>query len=68
METQLLISKNIGYINTETYNNLINEFEIILSNLGIQLESHNELIIALRTIEEKYKTIQKNTILMNDIK
>ena len=48
-------------------NNLINEFEIILSNLGIQLESHNELIITLRTIEEKYKTIQKNAVLMNDI-
>ena len=40
-------------------NNLINEFEIILSNLGIQMESHNELIITLNTIEEKYKAIQK---------
>ena len=48
-------------------NNLINEFEIILSNLGIQMESHNELIIVLNTIEEKYKTIQKNTLLMNEI-
>ena len=35
-------------------NNLINEFEIILSNLGIQMESHNELINTLNTIEEKY--------------
>ena len=48
-------------------NNLINEFEIILSNLGIQMESHNELISALNTIEEKYNTIQKNTILLNNI-
>ena len=48
-------------------NNLINEFEIILSNLGIQMESHNELIITLNTIEEKYKTIQSNTVLMNEI-
>ena len=48
-------------------NNLINEFEIILSNLGIQMESHNELIITLNTIEEKYKTIKTNTNLMNQI-
>ena len=48
-------------------NNLINEFEIILSNLGIQMESHNELISTLNTIEEKFSTIQKNTILLNNI-
>ena len=48
-------------------NNLINEFEIILSNLGIQMESHNELINTLNTIEEKYISIQKNTVLMNNI-
>ena len=46
---------------------LINEFEIVLSNLGIQMESHNQLITTMSSIEEKYKVIQKNTILMNDI-
>ena len=29
VETQLLISKNIEYINTETYNNLINDLDEI---------------------------------------
>ena len=47
--------------------NLVNEFEIILSNLGIQMESQNELILTINTIGEKYKTIQKNTVLMNEI-
>ena len=63
-------TKNEEQINNKyliKLNNLINEFEIILSNLGIQMESHNELIIILNTIEEKYKTIQKNTLLMNEI-
>ena len=40
---------------------------LILSNLGIQMESHNELISTLNTIEEKFNTIQKNTILLNNI-
>ena len=53
--------------NISKLNNLMNEFEIILSNLGIQMESHNELISALKTIEEKYSTIQKNTILLNNM-
>ena len=53
--------------NISKLNNLMNEFEIILSNLGIQMESHNELISALKTIEEKYSSIQKNTILLNNM-
>ena len=48
-------------------NNLINEFEIILSNLGIQMESHNELISTINTIEEKYNKIQQNTLLLGNI-
>ena len=31
------------------------------------MESHNELISTINTIEEKYNTIQKNTILLNNI-
>jgi len=52
---------------TSKLSSLINEFEIVLSNLGIQMESHNQLITTMSSIEEKYKVIQKNTILMNDI-
>ena len=48
-------------------NNLINEFEIILSNLGIQMESHNELISTINTIEEKYNKIQQNTLWLGNI-
>ena len=53
--------------NLSKLNNLINEFEIFLSNLGIQMESHNELISTLNTIEEKYNTIQQNTLLLSNI-
>ena len=53
--------------NLTKLNNLINEFEIILSNLGIQMESHNELISTINTIEEKYAKIQQNTLLLNNI-
>ena len=53
--------------NLNKLNNLINEFEIILSNLGIQMESHNELISTINTIEEKYNKIQQNTLLLGNI-
>jgi hypothetical protein len=53
--------------NLTKLNNLINEFEIILSNLGIQMESHNELISTINTIEEKYNKIQQNTLLLGNI-
>ena len=61
------ISSSNSNNNLSKLNNLINEFEIILSNLGIQMESHNQIISTLDTIEEKYKTIQNNTILLNNI-
>ena len=61
------ISTSNNNNNITKLSNLINEFEIMLSNLGIQMESHNELISTLNTIEEKFNTIQKNTILLNNI-
>ena len=61
------ISSSNSNNNLSKLNNLINEFEIILSNLGIQMESHNQIISTLDTIEEKYKTIQNNTFLLNNI-
>ena len=67
LENSLSDNNNNDNNHLNKLNNLINEFEIILSNLGIQMESHNELISALNTIEEKYNSIQKNTILLNNI-
>ena len=60
-------SNNNNNNNLTKLNNLINEFEIILSNLGIQMESHNELISTINTIEEKYNKIQQNTLLLGNI-
>ena len=65
--TNFISTSNNNNNHISKLNNLINEFEIILSNLGIQMESHNELISTLNTIEEKFNTIQKNTILLNNI-